>query len=165
MLSQRLVRAVTHRSGAVFYACMLALAVSSASALAGCSGGGLSALSPGSSPQSGGASPTPQATATPGGPAIGAPSFPTGGSGNCTTGIFFTGTGQTAVIPLSEPGYTGAFTVAKNAAPTVASVTVSGSTATVTALANGTDFFSISDSLGGASGCNVNVTVTTGIAS
>jgi len=136
-------------------------------AFVGCSGG-VSALSPGSLAQSG-AGPTvtasPSPTPKPSGPVIGTPAFPSGGSGNCTTGLLFTGAGQTAVATVSEPGYTGAFSVGKNEAPTVASVSVSGSTLTVTALANGTDFFTIVDGTGGSAGCNIGITITSGSAS
>jgi len=146
-------------------ACVGALVLS----LAACSGGGgLSPLSPGAlggPVASATSSPSPTPAPVAGGPVIGTPTFPSGGSGNCTTGLLFTGSGQTAVMSVSEAGYTGAFSVGKNEAPTVASVAVSGSTVTVTALANGTDFFTVVDSSGRAAGCNLGTTITTGSAS
>lgn len=133
--------------------------------LVGCSGG-LSVVSPGAlSIGSPSATPTPTPTTAPSSPIIGAPSFPSGGSGSCATGIFFVGVGQSAIATLSEPGYTGSFSVGVNKAPTVASVSISGSTLTVTAVGNGTDYFTVVDSAARQSGCNVGVTVTTGSAS
>lgn len=136
-----------------------------------CSGsGGFAPLTPGavSAPTaSASAKPSPTASPTPAqssGPVLGSPTFTGGGSGNCTTGIYFTAEGQSATIPLSEPNYTGSFTAASSSSA-VATASVNGGALTVTAVSAGTAFITITDSANRTQGCNISVTITSGTVS
>uniref|UniRef100_E6QPD0 Uncharacterized protein n=1 Tax=mine drainage metagenome TaxID=410659 RepID=E6QPD0_9ZZZZ len=96
----------------------------------------------------------------------GTPTFATGGSGTCGTGLNFTGTGQTAVMTLSDPGYSGTISSSSGATAT-ATVSVSGTTATVTAGGTaGNTTVTFTDTAGNSLTCsNVSVTLTSGSAS
>jgi len=95
----------------------------------------------------------------------GTPTFASGGSGTCGTGVAFTGTGQTAVMALSDPGYAGTISSSSGATAT-ATVSVSGTTATVTAGSTaGNTTVTFSDTAGNTLTCNVGVTITSGSAS
>lgn len=134
------------------------ITIAAASTLSACGGGGLAGLTPGI----GGGTPTPAPTIRPmNAPQFGKPTFAGGGTGDCTLGITFTSANQTATIAVSEAGYSGAWAVS-NATPTAASVSIAGTTLTVTSLTAGQTYFTVSDSYSNSSGCNVGVTTTGG---
>lgn len=60
-------------------------------------------------------------------------------------------------MTVNEPGYSGAFNVSNNTAPSVASASLSNAILTITALASGSTTISVSDSVGNTSTCLVNV--------
>ncbi len=95
----------------------------------------------------------------------GTPTFASGGSGTCASGLAFTGSGQTAVMALADPGYSGTISSSSGAAGTAA-VSVSGTTATVTAGATaGTTTVTFSDTSGNVLTCSIGLTITSGSAS
>lgn len=95
----------------------------------------------------------------------GTPTFASGGSGTCGTGLAFTGTGQTAVMALSDPGYSGTIS-SRSGATATATVSVTGTSATVTAGSTaGNTTVTFSDTAGNTLTCNVGVTITSGSAS
>lgn len=140
----------------------LLVATAVAALLTACGGGGLAPLTPGigTLPQS---TPTPTPSPKPSaGPSIGSkPTFSGGGSGDCTTGITFDAVGESAAIAISEAGYTGSWTI-NNTTPSVATASISGSTLTITSVSAGQTYFTVSDSFGNSSACNVGVTTTGG---
>lgn len=96
---------------------------------------------------------------------ITANNFPTGGGGTCSGAYAFTAAGQTAVITVSDPLYTGTIT-GGSSRNTVATVAMSGSgtpeTATVTAVAAGTATLTLSDTTGNTKTCSIGVTTSGG---
>jgi hypothetical protein len=143
-------------------------------ALAACSGGaGTLPIAPGvdgssarpTAPATPTPSPSPVPTPSPGPIVFGTPAFPQGGAaGACATQVTFNaGSGSaTAVVPIAESNYAGAFRIATNSAPTVASAAVTGDVLTVLALAAGTTTVTIADDHGGAATCAIGVTTTAG---
>lgn len=124
--------------------------------LAGCGGGSLSALSP-AAVHTGGGGTTPTLAA----PTFGKPTFINGGSGDCVSGLQFTATGQGATIPVVQPGYSGAYTIA-NSSLSTASATIASGTVTILAQANGASYVTVKDSVGNIVACNVGVTLSSG---
>lgn len=96
-----------------------------------------------------------------GGSGGGTVTFPSGGSGNCSSGIAFTAAGQTGQFSITDPGYSGSFTQV-NTTPATATATISGSNITITAVAAGTTTITFSDSAGNTIPCSIGVTTSSG---
>lgn len=142
----------------------LRFAILAGALVSGCSGGGLSAIAPAAA---GDPVPAIGATQFPNNdrPTIGMPIFPmVGGSGNCTSGLAFNGSGQTALLGLTETGYSGTFT-ATTSDSSVATASVTSAKLTITAINSGAATVAVSDANNKTSTCSVNVTLTGGTVS
>jgi hypothetical protein len=100
-------------------------------------------------------SPTPAPTSP---PTLGAPFFAGGGAGDCDTTLSLTASSSEAFVPVSEPGYRGAFTVTSTS-PAVAAAAYDAATSILTILAGtpGTTTVAIADSAANARTCAVTV--------
>lgn len=81
---------------------------------------------------------------------------PFGGSGTCATTVQVA-IGSTASILVSEPGYSGTFTVLSNATPATASASIASNILRVNGLAFGTTTIIVADNIAHASPCSVTV--------
>lgn len=92
----------------------------------------------------------------------GAPGFTGSGSasdsGSCPSGLKFTAIGDAATLAITDPGGTGLGV--SSAATSFATIGLSGTTATVTAVASGATSVNITDAQGNSFPCPVNITAT-----
>jgi hypothetical protein len=90
------------------------------------------------------------------------PTFPSGGSGNCSSGINFTAAGQTATFTVTDPNYSGSYALGNTTPATATASNGGGATVTITAVASGTTTVTVSDTNGNSYPCAVGVTTTSG---